>query len=388
MDGEPLSTLEFPHYSPDLFASLVVLALPDIGGSRYWQLRDRLGDAEKILSTPAASLQGHLPAVTCEALDDYQQSPDQHPLTRLAHNTIEWCAEQQITILSIDDDSYPALLRQLYAPPPLLYVRGEVQNLNLPQIAMVGSRNPSPAGGEDAFRFARQLADMGFVITSGLALGVDGAAHRGALAANAATIAVMGTGIDRIYPHRHRALAQEIIAKGGTLVSELPLGMKPQANHFPRRNRIISGMSLGVLVVEAALKSGSLITARYAMEQGREVFAIPGSIHNPVSRGCHALIKDGAALVESVDDMREPLQGLLSFKLDEITRACQKAKTPDLNGQEALVFTSIGYESTTIDTLQLRTQLAANVLMSVLVGLELKGLILHTAGGFQRKLEV
>ena len=203
-------------------------------------------------------------------------------------------------VICWDDPAYPALLAELPDAPPLLFVAGDPTLLERPQLAVVGSRRASRNGLDNARAFSRSLAGAGFVITSGLALGIDGAAHQGALDANGKTVAVLGTGIERLYPQRHLSLAKQIVEHGGALVSELPLDCPPQASNFPRRNRIISGLSLGVLVVEASPSSGSLITARLAAEQGREVYAIPGSIHHPGARGCHQLIRQGAALVESV----------------------------------------------------------------------------------------
>jgi DNA processing protein len=265
----------------------------------------------------------------------------------------------------------------------------------LPQIAIVGSRNPSTGGGENAERFAHYLARQGFAITSGLALGVDGAAHRGTLAAWGKTIAVMGTAVDRIYPARHRALAQEIIEKGGALVSEFPLGTGSYSGNFPQRNRIISGLSLGTLVVEAALQSGSLITARQALEQNREVFAIPGSIHNPLAKGCHQLIRQGATLVESAQDILDQLNGLLSFKWQEAQQKLdlsesKETRQPESNiqfdtpAETEFLLSAIGYDPVALDALVERTQLPVNQLITQLTLLELAGKIESLAGSYQR----
>jgi DNA processing protein len=221
----------------------------------------------------------------------------------------ENCGAHIIPITSVD---YPEQLKQIVGAPSLLYLRGNIENLHLPQIVVVGSRRMTRGGADNARAWSQYLAAGGFAITSGLALGVDGAAHRGALQAKGKTIAVMATGIDSIYPRSHLQLAEQIIDQGGTLITEFKPTTKPLATHFTSRNRIISGLSLGVLVVEAALRSGSLITARYALEQDREVFAIPGSIHNPQSRGCHHLIKQGAYLVERAEEIVEQLAGGLS----------------------------------------------------------------------------
>ncbi|MDV7212668.1 DNA-processing protein DprA, partial [Azotobacter beijerinckii] len=222
---------------------------------------------------------------------------------------LAWLEEPRRQLLVLGEPAYPALLAELDDAPPLLFVEGDPTLLERPQLAMVGSRRASKPGLDTARAFARHLAGAGFVVTSGLALGIDGAAHQGALDAGGRTVAVLGTGLKRLYPARHERLAAEILAGGGALVSELPLDCPPQASNFPRRNRIISGLSLGVLVVEASPSSGSLITARLAAEQGREVYAIPGSIHHPGARGCHQLIRDGATLVESVEHILEALRG-------------------------------------------------------------------------------
>ena len=218
-----------------------------------------------------------------------------------------WLEDPANDIVTLADTRYPRQLLQIPDPPPLLHVKGRVELLSRPALAIVGSRNATAQGMANAEAFARTLSDAGLTIVSGLALGIDAAAHRGGLAGSASSVAVLGTGADIVYPARNRALAHELAA-GGALVSEFPLGMKPLAGNFPRRNRLISGLALGCLVVEAAADSGSLITARLAAEQGREVFAIPGSIHSPLAKGCHALIKQGAKLVESARDILEELR--------------------------------------------------------------------------------
>jgi len=219
-------------------------------------------------------------------------------------------------ILTLHDPAYPALLKEIADPPPLLFVRGDPAVLSRPQLGIVGSRNPTPGGRSLAEDFARSLSRCGLVVTSGMALGIDAAGHRGALRGGGTTLAVAGTGPDRIYPARHRDLARAIVEQGA-IISEFAPGTPALPSNFPRRNRIISGLSLGVLVVEAACRSGSLITARLAAEQGREVFALPGSIHNPLARGCHHLIRQGAKLVEDIEDIVEelgPLAAVISHR--------------------------------------------------------------------------
>lgn len=300
-------------------------------------------------------------------------------------------------IVTLGDPAYPAALLQMEDPPLLLYVLGNGCGgtwSNLPSdrcIAIVGSRNPTPQGAQNARDFAQALAGAGLTVVSGLALGVDGAAHEGALAAStgresdALTVAVVGTGLDRVYPRQHRELAHRIAAHG-LLVSEYPLGTPPLAPNFPQRNRIIAGLSRATLVVEAALQSGSLITARLAVEQGRDVLAIPGSIHATQSRGCHALIKQGAKLVESADDVLEEFGLSIAIK-NVATNGFNKAETPVFDPQiepSALV-RALGHDPVGLDALQARTGLSTPVLQAELLTLELAGWVARLPGGlFQR----
>ena len=293
------------------------------------------------------------------------------------------------TIIPITSTEYPPLLKQTIGAPPLLYVRGNSENLHLPQIAIVGSRRMTRGGETNAFEWSKFLSNGGFVITSGLAQGVDGIAHSGALAAMGKTIGVMGTGIDTIYPRAHRRLADNIIDQGGTLVTEFDPGAPPLPTHFPKRNRIISGLSLGVLVVEAALRSGSLITARCALEQNREVFAIPGSIHNPQSRGCHQIIKQGAQLVERAEDIIQELQGPLAglAVLPEQPMATEQAASggdKDLLADELKLLSVLGFEPVDMDSLTIDGLFSVAELSRLLVSLELKGLVENNSGFYQR----
>ena len=286
-------------------------------------------------------------------------------------------------VIPITSDHYPPQLQQIAKPPPLLYLRGSVESLHLPQLAVVGSRRMTKGGENHARSWATYLAANGFTITSGLALGIDGAAHRGALEApNGKTIAVMATGIDRRYPARHSQLAEQLVERGGALVSEFPPGTQPRPAHFPQRNRIISGLSLGVLVVEAAVKSGSLITAKYALEQNREVFAIPGSINNPQSRGCHQLIKQGATLVESVDEIVDELHGPLGALREQTTQAQPSEALPELSVEEAQLLELIGYDPIIID--DILSPWPMDKLSQLLVSLELKGIVSNQHGSYQR----
>ena len=297
-------------------------------------------------------------------------------------------APRAATTLRIADAGYPPPLRTIADPPPLLHVRGDATALLAPAIAIVGSRQPTPSGRETAFDFARGLAAAGLVVASGLAAGIDAAAHRGALAAGGRTVAVCGTGLDVVYPGTNAELATRIAAQGA-LVSEFPPGTRPLPHHFPRRNRLISGLALGVLVIEARHRSGSLITARLAAEQGREVFALPGSIHNPLARGCHRLIRDGARLVETVEEVLAGLQADLFGAL-----AAGPAQAPGsagfsggpLDRDSKILLNACGFEPVDVDTLVARTGFPAGSVASMLVLLELRGEVESCAGGLYCRL--
>ncbi len=295
---------------------------------------------------------------------------------------LAWLEQKNNGIITINDINYPSQLKEIADPPPVLFVRGNAEILSLPQIAIVGSRNPSSIGEETAFNFAKTLSQHGFVITSGLALGIDAASHRGALNAKGYTVAVAGTGLDRVYPARHKELATEIV-NSGVMISEFPPGTTAKANHFPRRNRIISGLCLGLLVVEAAKQSGSLITARMALEQNREVFAIPGSIHNPMARGCNALIREGAKLVETTQDILEELNQY--YQQDEKLLTITKQSTLDLEQQTLL--NHVMFSPTSIDTLVENTGKSVEVISSMLLILELQGYLEATAGGCYMRIK-
>lgn len=287
----------------ELEARLRLHRLPEIGLRPFQRLLEAFGTASSALSAPASAWR---------ALGLAQASIDARRCAQVREGALAamaWLERPGQHLLMWDGAGYPALLAETDDPPPLLFVAGDPACLEQPQLAIVGSRRASPPALDTARAFSRALAQTGFTITSGLALGVDGAAHRAALEVGGQTIAVLGTGLQKLYPQRHRDLARAIIDSGGAVVSEYPLDADPLPANFPRRNRIISGMSLGVLVVEASLGSGSLITARLAAEQGREVYAIPGSIHHPGARGCHQLIRDGALLVESVEQIIDTLRG-------------------------------------------------------------------------------
>jgi DNA processing protein len=279
---------------------------------------------------------------------------------------------------------YPSLLAQIPDPPLVLFVEGDVTALAMPQLAIVGSRNPTPPGRDTALQFARHLSQAGFTITSGLALGIDAAAHRGALAAGGRTVAVVGRGLDDVYPPENAGLAREIVARAGACVTDLAIGTPPLKQNFPRRNRILSGLAAGTLVVEAALQSGSLITARLAADQGREVFAIPGSIHNPLVRGCHRLLRQGARLVESVDDIFAEVGPIIAEMRANATLNPPKEpvqRAPRLDNEYEILLDALGFEATGVDTLVARTGLKAGAIASMLLILELEGRVQPQPGG-------
>lgn len=298
-----LPSAKTPVPPAELEARLRLHCLPELGPKRFKKLFDAFGSACAALSAPARAWQALGLPESCALA---RRSPE---VRDAAGAALAWLERPGQHLLMWDQSTYPALLSELSDAPPLLFVAGAPGILEKPQLALVGSRRASRPGLETAAAFSRSLAGAGFVITSGLALGIDGAAHQAALDIGGQTVAVLGTGLEKLYPQRHRALADRMIAEGSAVISEFPLATGPHASHFPRRNRIISGLSLGVLVVEASVASGSLITARLAAEQGREVYAIPGSIHHPGARGCHQLIRDGATLVETIEDILQGLRG-------------------------------------------------------------------------------
>ena len=295
--------------------------------------------------------------------------------------TQKWLLDDEHTIVPLGADDYPELLARIDDPPPFLYVKGDPAFLHLPALAIVGSRNPTSGGTRNAFEFARYLGSSGFCIVSGLAQGIDAAAHRGALDAGAPTVAFLGHGIDIVYPARNRELA-ESITEHGALVSEFPLGMQPRRALFPQRNRLISGLSLGTLVVEAARRSGSLITARLAGEQGREVFALPGSIHNPLARGCHQLIREGAKLVDSAADIVNELGALAGHVLQTSEDPAPPAlPAGDGDVEYVKLREQLSYDPISVDELVLRSGLTIDEVSSMLLILELDGTVEKLSGG-------
>ncbi len=352
------------------------LTLMQAGGvhaGRVKALREQLGSLEAIMGASASVLSGHgLSDSTIRALG----SPDASQLAR----DLTWLQRDGRGLLTMDDPRYPPLLREIADPPCALFYVGNIDILQLPALAIVGSRNPTASGRDTAAAFARHLAGVGLCIVSGMASGIDGAAHRGALAAPGHTVAVCGTGLDRIYPPAHRDLAVAIAANG-LLLSEYPSGTPPRKFHFPQRNRIISGLCVGTLVVEAARQSGSLITAQQAIEQGREVFAVPGSIHNPLARGCHQLLREGAKLVESAEDILGELGAMVAAHSTaepaENTVAIEHHDDEDY----VTLLAALDFDPVSIDTLIKRTGLTPDAVSSMLLILELQGRVVAVSGG-------
>ncbi|HCG8628746.1 TPA: DNA-protecting protein DprA [Vibrio parahaemolyticus] len=359
----------------DLAAWLKLSCLPGIGGVKMNKLLAKDTPCNIISSSSDQLYQLGLTNKQLQAWASVDKEVDAC-LTWLATSTNHH-------ILTLADPLYPPLLKQVVAPPPLLFVEGNPTFLSQPQIAMVGSRNASFDGLHHARQFAAELAQQELIVTSGLALGIDGHAHDGALQAGGKTIAVLGSGLEHIYPARHRSLAQRV-TENGALVSEFRPNAKPRAENFPRRNRIISGLSLGVLVVEAAEKSGSLITARYALEQGREVFALPASINARNASGGNQLIRNGACLVEKTQDILDEIQSLLDWSVNQSIDLFST-----LNDEEELPFpqllANVGSEATPVDILANRTNIPVQEVMMQLLELELSGHVVAVLGGYIRK---
>lgn len=327
-----------PVSPAELEARLRLHRLPELGPARFRKLLEAFGSASKAIGAPASAWRSlGLPYACAEARRAT-------PVRDGASHALAWLERPGQHLLMWDQPDYPALLAEISDAPPLLFVSGDPGILEKPQLAMVGSRRASRPGMDTAAAFSRSLAGAGFVITSGLALGIDAAAHQAALDVGGQTVGVLGTGLENFYPQRNRRLADAMIASGSAVLSEFPLDAGPTASNFPRRNRIISGLSLGVLVVEASVASGSLITARLAAEQGREVYAIPGSIHHPGAKGCHQLIRDGAMLVETIDHILEALRGWqqlpLSMETAAVTHPLLKLLHAAPHTSEALATTS------------------------------------------------
>lgn len=350
---------------------LALIRIQQLGPAKCRQLEQHFDDLGDCFSLPLQSL---IDSGVPKKIALQLKNPDWAAVER----DLEWAKAPDQHILSWHDEQYPTLLKETVHSPPVLFIKGDIDCLQTQNLAMVGSRNPSIDGQNHAFSLAYALSEAGFTIVSGLALGIDGASHQGALKANSKTIAVVATGLDSVYPARHRGLAEKI-SHQGAIVSEFPLGTQPRACHFPQRNRIISGLSLGVIVVEAAIKSGSLITARYALEQGREIFAVPGSIHNPMAKGCHALIQQGAKLIEKVDDIIEELAPFIPCGPKKEEKSGFRLEK---RSQKLVKF--VGYGTTTVDQLSQRSGLAVSEVSAQLLELELQGLVRTVPGGYMR----
>ena len=339
------------------------------GGQTFCQLMRAFGDPANVFSATRAQLRE---VVTPEIAEAIVAGPEAEVMA----STLAWVAVPGNHIVTLADQAYPSSLLEIPDPPPLLYAKGNLALLRARCIAVVGSRNATPQGEKNAEEFSSALSTYGYTVVSGLALGIDGAAHRGGLKGKGSTIAVVGTGLDIVYPARHRELAHQI-AERGLILSEFGLGTPSRAQNFPRRNRIISGLSLGCLVIEANIQSGSLITARLAAEQGREVFAIPGSIHSPVSKGCHQLIKQGAKLVDNIQDIIDELGG--APHPQPLQASTEEA--PEANP----ILETMGFEAVSMETLIERTRLTSDSLSAMLLMLELENKIASLPGGrYQR----
>jgi len=354
----------------DLAAWLRLTLIPGVGGETQRRLLKVFGLPPAIFAASGAALQAAVDGAAAELVAG-------HDSAAAVAAALAWAAAPGNQIVTLGDAAYPQALLTTADPPVLLYVKGRAELLNRPALAIVGSRNATPQGDANAQAFAAALARAGFAIVSGLALGIDAAAHRGALEAGGTTIAVIGTGADRIYPAQNAALARAIAANG-IIVSEFPLGTPPMPANFPRRNRIIAGLARGCLVVEAAERSGSLITARLCAEAGREVFAIPGSIHAPLAKGCHKLIKQGAKLVETAADILEELhwEGVVN----------PAALPPTMAAETDPLLIALGRDPCDLDTLCARCELPADVLLARLLPLELDGRIATLPGGLYQRL--
>lgn len=351
----------------ELAAWLRLSLTPGLGGDGLRRLLAAFGNPQAVLSASRAALARQVPDALAAEI---RRGVSDDALAAVS----TWLEDPANRVVTLADTHYPQLLLQLPDPPPLIYLTGRPELLARPALAIVGSRNATAQGVADAEAFARTLSDAGLTIVSGLALGIDAAAHRGGLAGASSSVAVLGTGADLVYPARNRALAHELAARGA-LISEFPLGTRPIAGNFPRRNRLISGLALGCLVVEAAAESGSLITARLAGEQGREVFAVPGSIHSPLSKGCHALIKQGARMVESAQDILEELR----FPLPRESPPAESAPASDARARRLL--DALGDAPCDRDTLAARSGLTPAEIGALLTQLELEGHVAALPGG-------
>lgn len=370
----------------DLAAWLRLVATEGVGTQTARDLLTQFGLPEQIFDTSFSALQKHIPEKIARALS----GPIPSEIQAHIDQTLAWVAQENNYVITLGDEDYPQSLLSIADPPVLLYVKGRPAFLNMPAVAIVGSRNASAQGMLNADRFAQNLSEAGLTVVSGLALGIDTGAHTGAIKSAqqgyaGSSIAVIGTGLDIVYPAANRALAHQI-AEVGCIISEYSLGTPAIAHNFPRRNRIISGLSLGVLVVEAAAQSGSLITARSALEQGREVFAIPGSIHSPLAKGCHQLIRQGAKLVESAQDILEELRWQSTDSKNTHSSGVQIAASNLSDPKLQSLLENMGHEALSVDQLIVRTGLPVSSVQAALLNLELQGQIETLPGGQIRRL--
>lgn len=346
---------------------LALSQIPGLGNEGLRHLLQIFGSPEAVLQASIPSLSKYVKAAVARSIADGIDESELAPIAL-------WLDDPQNRILTIADTEYPQHLLNTADPPLLLYVKGRLDLLNMPALAVVGSRNATAQGLRNAEAFAKSTSEAGLCVISGMACGIDTSAHLGGLQGTGSSIAVVGTGLDKVYPAANLALAHRL-GQNGTVISEFPLGTPPLAANFPRRNRIISGLSLGCLVVEASLQSGSLITARMALEQGREVFAIPGSIHSPQSKGCHALIKQGAKLVESAQDILEEL----GHNISVISANAESTMKHPL-------FSHLGFDPVDAETLAQRSNLTIAELSAILLQLELGGHITTLPGGLYQRI--
>lgn len=364
--------MKFP---PDAESWLNLSLIEGLGDESIRRLLVAFGSPSGVFSANTSALER---IVKKNTIGKILRGADKKKLT----SALNWLEDPTNSIITLADDDYPGQLLNIPDPPPLLYFKGQRKLLNTPALAVVGSRNATPQGLSNAEAFSQAISDAGLCIISGMALGIDTAAHHGGLRGAAASIGVVGTGLDIVYPARNHELAHRL-AKDGALISEFPLGMPAIGRNFPRRNRIISGMSQGCLVVEAALRSGSLITARQALEQGREVLAIPGSIHSPLSKGCHALIKQGAKLVENTQDILDEL----NYQSSNKNNAHRTEKAGSTSSTESsLLLKHLGHDVADIDILCARSGLTAEIVSAMLLTLELDGVIASLPGGYYQRI--
>ena len=372
---------------PDLAAWLRLTLIPGIGAGTQRKLLGAFGLPEAIFSASQSAVRGVVGETITEKIFTASEAIDNAIVAALA-----WAAEAGNSLFTLADADYPKALLDAADPPVLLYCKGRRELLNRPMLAIVGSRNATAQGERDASAFAKSLGEAGLTIVSGLALGIDAAAHRGGMETAASTVAIIGTGADRLYPARNAALARAI-AERGAVLSEFPLGTAALANNFPRRNRLIAGLGKGTLVIEAAPNSGSLITARLAADAGREVFAVPGSIHSPMARGCHQLIRQGAKLVETAEDILEEL------RWNRPSPAAQRdaklpvgaGNTPSLaesqDPEQLQVLAALGQSPTNLETIAVRSGLTPAGLLAILLPMELNGQVAQLPGGLYQRLD-